>query len=65
MYFYKEKKFNEQNVSLILRNVILGVGIEVTVSYFLNRVYIYHYPIINVKNFHINVLSCIMLDLEL
>lgn len=29
----------KQNVSLVLRNVILGVGIEVTVSYFVNRVY--------------------------
>lgn len=64
MYFYKEKKFNEQNVSLVLRNVILGVGIEVTVSYFINRVYIYLYLIINVKSFLINVLNCIMLDLE-
>lgn len=64
MYFYKEKKFNEQNVSLVLRNVILGVGIEVTVSYFINRVYIYLYLIINVKSFFINVLNCIMLDLE-
>jgi len=27
------------NASLILRNVIMGVGIEIAVSYFYNRVY--------------------------
>jgi len=35
----KKKSLMKQNVSLVLRNVILGVGIEVTVSYFVNRVY--------------------------
>jgi len=35
----KKQSLKNLDVSLILRNVILGVGIEVTVSYFLNRVY--------------------------
>jgi len=35
----KKKSLMKQNVSLVLRNVILGVGIEVTVLYFVNRVY--------------------------
>lgn len=35
----KKRSLKNLDVSLILRNVILGVGIEVTVSYFFNRVY--------------------------
>lgn len=35
----KKRSLQNSNVSLVLRNVILGVGIELTVSYFINRVY--------------------------
>lgn len=35
----KKKSLKNLDVSLVLRNVILGVGVEVTVSYFFNRVY--------------------------
>lgn len=35
----KKKGLLNPDVSLILRNVILGVGVEFTVSYFANRVY--------------------------
>ena len=34
-----KKSLVKPDVSLILRNVILGVGVEFTVSYFFNRVY--------------------------
>jgi len=35
----KFKKLARQDVSLVLRNVVLGVGVEITVSYFFNRVF--------------------------
>lgn len=35
----KKKNLSQPDVSLVLRNVILGVGVEFTVSYFFNRVY--------------------------
>lgn len=35
----KKKSLSSSDVSLTLRNVILGVGVEFTVSYFINRVY--------------------------
>jgi ribosomal protein L19 len=35
----KKNAINSPNVSIILRNVIMGVGLEFTVSYFYNRVY--------------------------
>ena len=56
----KKKGLQSSNVSLILRNVILGVGIELTVSYFINRVIIYLYLIISERIFCINVQNYIM-----
>lgn len=35
----KKKSLAKPDVTLILRNIVMGVGIEFTVSYFYNRVY--------------------------
>ena len=35
----KNKLFRKPNVSIILRNVLSKIGIEITVSYFLNRIF--------------------------
>lgn len=35
----RKKKFKEPDVCIMLRNIILGVGVEVTLSYYLNRIF--------------------------
>lgn len=35
----KKKKLKNANVSIILRNILNGVGVELTISYFYNRAY--------------------------
>ena len=35
----KNKNFVNPNVTVILRNVLYGTGVELTISYFLNRLY--------------------------
>lgn len=35
----RKKKFLSPDVSLILRNVLLGVGLEFSVSYYFNRIF--------------------------
>jgi ribosomal protein L19 len=35
----RKKKFQSADVSFILRNVLLGVGLEFNISYYLNRVF--------------------------
>jgi len=34
----RRKRFNDLNATIILRNVLMGIGIEVTVSYYYNRI---------------------------
>jgi ribosomal protein L19 len=35
----KNKNFVNPNVTVILRNILFGTGVEFTISYFLNRLY--------------------------
>lgn len=35
----RKKKFKEPDVCIILRNIILGVGVEFSISYFYNRIF--------------------------
>lgn len=35
----RKRNFLDPNAALVLRNIVLGVGVEFTVSYFMNRVY--------------------------
>lgn len=48
----KKKKLLSLNTSLIIRNVIAGIGIELTVSYYVNRVY--SMVILDYKRKHFN-----------
>jgi len=36
----KNRKINKPNITILLRNIYYGVGIEVKASYFLNRLFI-------------------------
>lgn len=48
----KKKKLLSSNTSLIIRNVIAGIGVELTVSYYANRVY--SMVILDYKRKHFN-----------
>lgn len=36
---FRKKRLNNLNASVILRNILNGIGVELTISYFYNRAY--------------------------
>jgi ribosomal protein L19 len=47
----RKKKFKSSDVSFILRNVLLGVGLELCISYYFNRVFFFNIEDFKRKHF--------------